>query len=266
MRIACWLIGAALLMAAGASRGGEMKAELDAVADNKILDARFARSGFEPLKSVSRDAHWVRFRMPANATEQTSLYSYFALAGDFEISVNYEQIAVAAPKKGYGASWGIATDVDAGKDSIIVSLARGFRSDGSTGYLVTRGVHSEEGRMHFKTDVYPTTAKRGVLMMRREKDRIICLAANDLKSDVEELCKVPFSARTVNKVRLFADTGGSGTGLDARLGNLKIRAEEITGGIPQRDQAGSGWLMYLVLVLLIGTGGYLYYRRKTRID
>jgi len=100
-----WLLpGACLaaLLAAGPTSAGEMKAELDAVADPRLLDTRFGRYGPVTLKAVTREDRAVRFRLPATAktAEQVGLYSYFALAGDFEISVAYQVVALPPAKSG----------------------------------------------------------------------------------------------------------------------------------------------------------------------
>jgi hypothetical protein len=68
----------------------------------------------------------------------------------------------------------------------------------------------------------------------------------------------------IRAVRFFADPGGSPTAIDARLRDIEMRAEEITGDIPKSEEAtSSGWLWFAVA----GAGALLFlawqlYRRR----
>ena len=74
-------------------------------------------------KSIKIDAQALRFFLSSSAKkpEQIGLYSFFAMAGDFEVTAHYEWTPVAVPKDGYGVSCGIAIDTD----TKTVALARG---------------------------------------------------------------------------------------------------------------------------------------------
>jgi hypothetical protein len=64
-------------------------------------------------------------------------------------------------------------------------------------------------------------------------------------------------------VRFFADAGGSPTNVDVRLKGIKVRAEEITAGIPQLQPVAWNplWLWAIVPASAIGL---LYWRWQAR--
>ncbi len=239
------------------------KAVLDTVADERLLDTRFVRFGPVPKKAIVREGRAIRFHLPPlKDPGHSGLYSYVALAGDFEITASYTWAGVPVPKVGYGASCGIAVDTKGPAGS--VALARATLPAQSAGYIVTRAVQGPSG-MTYDTTHTPTKAMSGRLALRREKKELVCLAGDGDKSDLVELCRLPFTDATVREVRIYADPGGSETGLDARIFNFRVVAEEITGGIPERDKyRGLGWWPWIAAVVL-GGGAWLGWRRWKRI-
>ena len=83
----------------------------------------------------------------------------------------------------------------------------------------------------------------GRFVIRREKEELICLAGDGAKGELVELARVPFTKAPVREVRLYADPGGSDSGIDAQILNFRATAEEITGGTPESAiaiRAGAG--------------------------
>jgi hypothetical protein len=236
-------VAVAGLCAVPPARADGTTAALDGAASPRLLETHFGPYGHLPARSVGREGRWVRLRLPPhpNGVIQAGLYSYFALAGDFEFSAAYELLALPPPKGGNGVTVGIAADTEGAGGN--VSLVRGCLPGHGHGYAVIRGL-AAEGGMHFETSFYPTAAKRGRLVLRREKSDVAFLVADGWGESPREICRLPFTDGTVAKVRLYADSGGSPTAADARLGDTVIRAEEITGGTPQRE--GPRLLWYVV--------------------
>src|SRR5205823_1978680 len=136
--------------------------------DPRLLDSHFARYGKIAGRAVVREPKGVRIWLPTATAglDQTGLYSYFAVAGDFEFSAAYEVVELPPPQGGYGASVGIAVDTQGPGGS--VSLARGQAVKKEPGYIVSRGKLGEGG-LKYETTFYPSTAKAGRVAVRRQK-------------------------------------------------------------------------------------------------
>jgi hypothetical protein len=245
-----WLSLAALALASAAHADDPPPstppagAELDGVDNIRLLDTHFARYGYEPLKRIHRQDGWIRVRLPGSTKEvtvpQTGLYSYVALAGDFEIEATVGFHEVPAPKGGYGMSAGFAVDTH-GPDGMVALFRNYSQHKGGSGYCVMHG-KEVDGSMNYKVlENWPTNAKACRLQMRREKDELIC-SVREGRNDWLEIGRVTYTKGTVRQIRLYGDTGGSETSLDVWVGALRVKAEEITGGFPKRDiQPGWGW-------------------------
>ncbi len=258
----------AVLATAFGSRlhAGEMKASLDCVAEPRLLDSRFSRYGFTPTRTIARENRHVRFKLPPlKDVGQTGIYSYFAMAGDFEVEGSFDLLTLTEPTKGYGASVGIALDTEGPAGQL--QFARGQRVKEFPSYLITRAIPKDK-EMTYDTQRFAAKAKSGKFVLKRQNADLTILVSEG-KDDMTELAKIPFTTATVRKIRLFADTGGSPTSLDGRIGNLKVRAEEITGGIATRDVAFN-WLGWLSTILFfaacVGVAYYFYWKRTSERD
>jgi hypothetical protein len=252
-----FVAGCIVTMTASWCRAGEMKSELDCGANPALLRSHF---GFYPsgAKAVKITDKGLRFYLTTDTKKpvQTGLYSYFAIAGDFEISAWFDWTPVEVPKDGYGVSCGIAFDTD----TRTVALARGNFPGQGGGYRIT----TKEPKKDYENEDFKSLAKRGRLVLRRVKKELIILSA-DGDGELNELKRInPFPTETVRKVRLFADPGNAPTSMDARLSKIQFRAEEITGQIPISESSTWGWwlaaglLMIFAMVAVVGV-----YRLRT---
>jgi hypothetical protein len=260
-----WIVAALVCLCALSSAHADdpdLSRNVDCTATPKLLDTLFARYGYAPLKTIRRQDKWLHIQLPAGVKDvgQTGLYSHVVLAGDFSVEASYSWASVPVPTEGYGMSCGIAIDTHGPAGN--VSLTRNYsRQKGGSGYAVTRGVPVDE-EMKYETTIHPSKAKSGRLILRREKEEIVCLAA-DGKSEPQELCRVPFTKGTVHQVRVYADPGGSPTALDAWLGNLRIQADEITGGFPKLERRSNwGWWVAVLVLLVLTAGTVLIVRQR----
>ena len=255
------LAGAACLFwqVLAADGAGEMKVELECAPDVNLFDAYFARYG-APVKAIITDLRSVRIQLSSSfpKPDQLGLYSNFKVAGDFEISAKYEWTPVNVPKGGYGVSCGIK--VETNDENKGVALARGNLPGKGSVYIVTEA-RREGDEMKYTNKNFPTEAKKGRLVLLREKKDVVCLAG-DGAGELKELCRLPFTDASVQKVLIVADPGAAPTDMDARISEFKIRAEEITHKIPKRD-APRGWGLWFAgaAVLGVAVGGYFAFRR-----
>jgi hypothetical protein len=243
---------------------------LDTGADVKLFDTFFGRFGTHPSSVVIRESNGIRLHLPAEpkGAKPTGLYSYFALAGDFEVSASYEAINLPPPTAGYGVGFGLAVETK-GPDGD-VTVRRGVWDKEGAGLQVVRGKPDAAGVMKYEAKFFPVPAKSGRVILRREKANLLVLSAADYLDEPRELIKVPFTTKTVRTLLVFADSGGSATVVDGRFTDLTVRAAEITGGIPKRDRDRTPiWVIVLAIVLAISIGGGLWWflsRRKRKLS
>lgn len=112
----------------------------------------------------------------------------------------------------------------------------------------------------------PTKARQGRIGLRRVGKELIFLAADKPTDDLDEIGRLPFTERTVQAVRLFADPGGSPTVVDVRLRQITVRAEETTGGMPKSEVRASHWwwLLLALPVVAAALGFWLWRRGRSR--
>jgi hypothetical protein len=253
------LLAVLLLCAPVPATAGDMKMELKADGSNpRIWQTRFGAYGYQN-KSIIPEPDGIRFYLPARVEgiTQTGVYSFFAMAGDCEATLTYQFIKVQPPKTGYGCGMGLAFDLPDGRGR--GDIQRVNRVGDKSGYLLhTEGIGLKETEDRF----IPTTATWGRLGLRRTKNELIFLAADE-GAELEEIERRPFTEETIRAVRLFADPGGSPTSVDVRFKSVEMRAEEITGGVAERDVATSAWWWLLLLIPAAGVAVVLFWLWRT---
>jgi hypothetical protein len=240
---------------------------VDCTANPKLYETHFGRYGPRAAQVVTRDPRGLRLSLPADpkGAKQAGLYSYFALAGDFEVVADYEVLNVPPPAAGYGTGFGIAVEAR-GADGDVCVRRGAWKFEGE-GIQLVRGT-PVDGEMKYETQFVATKAKTGRLVLRREKADLVLLTA-DQKAEPAERFRVPFTAGTVRTVRLYADCGGSATPVDGRVTSFRVKAEEMTGGIPERERDPVAWWVYAAaaaVAVVAAVGLHRALRRKHRRD
>ena len=199
----------------------------------RSISAVFTEYNHDAKNTIYHDKGGIRFwHDPAIKTpKQVGMYSSFTLIGDFEVSVRYDWIGLGDVKKGYGVSCGIAVDFQ----NTFVQIARAYEVGRGECCIVTEKV-SDPKNPYKHPAKHATKAKTGRLALRREKAKILCLYA-DGDDNLEELCRVDFTTQSVRKVRLFVDPGGEPNYVDAQLTQIRFRAEDIEGDIPESERS-----------------------------
>jgi hypothetical protein len=259
------LVSFALFTAALSVHAGPPLKTLDCTENKgKLLDSEFARYPQKPQTIFRQeDLPGARFWLVPDAKDagQTTLYSKFVVAGDFEISMTYDGFEVEQPKTGYGVSVGLAVETENkdGTPGIRVQLARGSYRGRGDGYTVTVGTlkkKPERGIEFKETHKEPDRSKSGKIALKRVRDKLICLTGDADKpiDELYEIAKVPFTDATIKKVRIYADQGGSPTHIDVYVSDVLIKAEEITHQIPLRDRPGWFWWIVAGIIFLLAGG------------
>lgn len=249
-----------VLFAPSAATSGEMKQEVKADGANpQLLRTMFGTYGHRAKECILREADGFRIRLPAGGggVRHSGVYSYFALAGDWDVVVTYELLSVQPPRKGHGSAVGLAVDNGSGRGSI----QRGYNSAGKCGYLLRANSTDRGKQTNEKHGFVPCSCKRGQMGLRRVHNELIFLASDDPSGPLVELERSPFSDRTIRTVCFFADAGGSPTSVDVRVKGIHVRAEEITAGLPRLEPGTGNWL-WLLAIVPASALGVLYWRRR----
>lgn len=230
------------------------------------LRARFGTYGYRARRTIFLEAAGIHFLLPGDVpgVSQTGMYSYFGLAGDCEATLTYELLNVPPPRAGYGSGFGLAFDVEGGAGRGAVQ--RVFRTGAVSGYVVQTSPGPTGKRIKEVDRLVPTEARRGRLGLRRIKNELIFLSADDPEVPLQEIDRLPFTDRTIRAVRVFADPGGSPTAVEVRLGRLEIHAEEIASGVSRLEDKGGRWLLWVGIAVLLGGGAlaFWFWRRRRK--
>jgi hypothetical protein len=256
---------------------GDMKMELKIDGSNpRVLQNKFGTYGYRKQQVLWQEIDGIRFVLPeAEGTAQSGIYSYFALAGDCEVVLTYELLKVPPPTKGYGCGLGIAFDIGEGGRGGRGDLQRVLRKGKNDNNGVKLHSHvSEKGKPKLEQpDVFAQNdSKKGLICLRRVGKELIGLMADGESDPLQEIGRLPFTDETIRAVRLFADPGGSPTVVDVRLRRIEMRAEQITGGVAEKDVVSYWWVPILVVVLILtvcaGVGWLLWreYRKQYAND
>lgn len=240
---------------------------LDLTGDGRLFDQWFQRFGHHPGQTVAPERSGARFQIPVLKEEAMVGYSSaFSLTGDFEVLVDVELVSLPTPTAGYGPAVGLTVDAEGDNGSI--GLTRGVSATAVPQFVVARATPvtaGEVSKRQFEADVYPATGNRARLVLRREKAEVVCLAADRPGAELRELKRVPFTDRRVRHLRLHASNGGSPTTLTVRLTGVRVRADEIIGGLTQAElDAPRSYWWWWILVAAVAFGGAWAARRRRR--
>jgi hypothetical protein len=229
---------------------GDMKSELKIEGSNRLALRNFFRDyGYRPQRTLNLEKAGLRFKLPAdiNEVKQTGIYSLFSLAGDCEIVMSYEIVNLPTPTKGYGSGIGLA--IEPGENIGWGAIQRVTKPKKEGPGYVTE-IHALEGSASKLKEEYKfqkATPTKGRIGLRRVKKELVFLAADSPTAPLEEIDRLPFSDRTITKVRFFVDNGESPTGADIRIKSIEIHADEITGGLPaiKPETSWAWWQWFL---------------------
>jgi hypothetical protein len=235
-----------LFVAIAGAAAGEMKATLKIdPAHAQLLRSRFELYGYYPQQCVIRRDGGLRFWLREGWTDagQTGTYSLFALAGDCEVTLSYELVNLQPPRTGYGSGVGLAFDIE-GETDCWGSIQRAHKVGEERGFFLQTILPEGGGKKKEEPPFVQAAARWGRIGLRRTGKELLFLAAEGPEVELQVIGRLPFTDRTLRRVRVFADTGGSPTALDVRVWDVDVRAEEINAGKPvlQPPSASRWWL------------------------
>jgi serine/threonine protein kinase len=215
------------------------------------------------IQGGQRDDQGVRIVLPAHQGKlpRTGYRTNFATRGDFEATFSFDIMKADQPDTGYGVGVSIYAQLDP-KTNDAASLARRVLPDGRVLFLADRMIPSN-GRLTHHVQTLPAAAAAGRLCLRRVGRVLRYLVADGADADLVPLTEFDFGPDDVRPITVGGDAGGSESGLDARLVDLTIRADELPGAPavgaagpggepvapgPFRQAQGKGWLLAAGLV------------------
>ncbi|HKI36394.1 MAG TPA: DUF1583 domain-containing protein [Gemmataceae bacterium] len=253
--------GLALRLAAGGGADGpppEAKARFHQDLRTADLNNPNLRAVGEALRY---EAAGVRVTLPAGEAvlPPSGLATNFTVRGDFEITVAYEILKADLPTTGYGVGVALYVAIDPDANDA-VSLARRLLPDGKTVFMSDR-LKPAGGKLTHKVNTKPSAAPAGQLRLRRVGPKVSFLVAEGDRPDFVTVDEVEFGAADVRWVQISGNTGQSKSGLDLRLLDLTVAAQELPGlvevvpdqaspplpGLPP-EARGKGWLAAGVIV------------------
>jgi hypothetical protein len=236
-------------------------------ANPQDLQTHFGTYGSRTRDAIAREGGGYRFWLNAVAgLNQTGVYSYFTLSGDCEVTFVYDLLNLQPPRMGYGSGVGMA--LDAGEKVGRAEIKRLVKAEGEMGYGFQTLVPGSGGKMQEESRFVAAPAKlrSARIGLRRIKKEVIFLAAKGPDAELEEIDRLPFTDQTIRAVRFFVDQGGSPTTVGARVREMKMRAEEITGGVPEKEKYGSYWWLLWIVLPAAGCVLFWWWRARTQAE
>jgi len=193
----------------------------------------------------------VRITLPAGqgVLPHTGFVTNFPVRGDFEMTLAYEILKEETPAKGYGVGIAMLAEIDSEK-KLSFSLGRRLRTNGMVSFTGSR-------------KAMPSISTSGKLRLRRVGSVVHYLAADGSNSEFVELEEMEVGTADLQFVRVAGTAGESESGLDARLLDFTIRAEELPGMPELESSHESGWKIWVVVALavVVSAGVVLVMRR-----
>ncbi len=188
------------------------------------------------------------------------LYSNFALAGDFEITLTYNVSPPRGSARGVSGRAGLALDAE--HPVWHTSIEWGSFDGRGLGYALSNTKADEQAAEEDKLRFVPSRANKGRIGLRRHGEEIVFLAAPNNAAPLSELERMPFTSGAIRTVRFFANVDPSGREFRATLSNIELHADEITGGVPADAGTTGRWWWLAVIPLLVVTVGIVWLRRR----
>jgi hypothetical protein len=187
-------------------------------------------SVLQPLgPGVDRDGQGLRITLEAGPgpRHHKGFDTTFAVRGDFEVTVSYNVRAADPPETGYGVGIGLYAPIDpAAQDA--ASLARRLMPDGTVQFVSDR-MTPAGGRVSHWVQKVASTSPVGRLRLERVGPVLRFLAADGAAAPFVLVDEVEFGAADLPFIRVEGDAGRSESGLDARVRDFTVWAEELPG-------------------------------------
>jgi hypothetical protein len=188
--------------------------------DPKLIDSTMRPTG----PGLEQDEHGVRIRLPGGQGKlpPTNLVTNFGVRGDFEATLSYEILRADQPTSGYGVGVSLYAAIDPTTKNA-VSLGRRVLTDGATKFVSNR--QQPVGPPNH-TRFMDSGAAKGKLRILRI-GWIVHFLVQEGDADFVELNRVDWAEDDLVQINVGANAGNSDAGLDVRLLDFTLKAEEL---------------------------------------
>jgi hypothetical protein len=190
--------------------------------------------GVNAEKCMRFEPEGLRLSVPAGFTEldgHVALHTGVILKGDFEVTVNYEILRLPEPGNA-GPETGVALSAARhSPDTCVAGVSRRVVEKGVPQFAAWATWFERVGKpSRHEGNTVLTRGKTGRLRLVRRGGELIYFASEDADGDLTFLNRIVVGPLDVQKLRLLGFTGGPNASLDARLWDLRIRADSISHG------------------------------------
>jgi hypothetical protein len=122
-----------------------------------------------------------------------------------------------------------------------------------------------DGRRRFTQEPIATETMRGRLRLSRTDDKLCFLVAHEDEEAFREVYDARVGYDDMVALRISAHPGGSSSGLEITLRDLRIRADGLPVSSGSED-LGTAVLIWTIVIVLGGASGFSLWRYRTRPD
>jgi hypothetical protein len=189
----------------------------------------------------------------------------FEVSGDFQITLDYEIVAAAEPKKGFGAGvkiWGELDDPRGKQALTMARLVRPRRGHEVVAVVNDKSLPSKEGVLT-TPQAYPDL--QGRLRLERTGAVVRFLTARSGEESFVEMFSSDVSEAPLKSLRFIATRHGEKDPLDVRLKTIEIRAADLP--VVSTPREGAAWGFWIAVLTLVGVGagvGAVVWRMRSR--
>jgi hypothetical protein len=187
--------------------------------------------GPNPEECVRFEPAGLRITVPPGKWREgprSGVVAPFTITGDFEITIGFEILAEPEPgntETGTRLTLGIALDTP---QKNLATLSRAVQRDGPMFFAWISLWDAATNKPRNRGRGTRTSARTGRLRMVRTAADLLYYASAGADEEFTLLQKYPFPSQRLQHVSIVANSGGPQASLDARVSDLRIRAESIS--------------------------------------
>lgn len=238
-------------------------------------------SGPDAEACVRFEPEGLRISLPsgwAGERPTTGIKSGIRVKGDFEITAAYEVLEEPAPADAGSPHTRLSLEaiLDTPRAETpkcdMATINRGVSARGPLFVTWMRFWDPAAGRSVSTGKDVPAAAASGRLRLMRSGADLYFLTSTGVGAELELRAKYRFGTEDLARLQITGATGGARASLDARVTDLMIRADEISGApaaatagasdVTAPTQARSGWILGLLVVLTLAILGCVTFYRS----